>query len=488
MTMLALNLLFNLWIKPYLVLTASIKIFQLAPHRSPHISHWCLSSLAPITIFTAIVFVFFPLIKIPVIPQFFPSSIDSLLDQQAFQMLSIGRIVLYLLTATYLIGALSLLNLFLYDQIKLFLLVYRSTEINEHNIDFNQNLKKCYRLLESNETLTPFVFGWLRPSIILPADWSQWPEERLDRIILHEQHHVSRNDWAIKVFLDIIKILFWYLPPLWAIEKRISEYAEYACDDGVIREGNSRADYAQDMLDFASTQKISRTMVSAISGDLSKRINLILEGGRTRQAMTAYQKIRCIALFWFIATILFSVSFTTKETKSIVPDMVFLQIISEDTKIVGETPTTPFPFEKSDRYPSEESVTTTNSSSITSFRVRSNTDIIEGISGSFEDFKAYHIAPQVNLSGLIPAKLSLPAYPKKAIKKNIEADIRVTFDIDAHGQIANIRFEDQEHLKLFRRNIEQSLFRSEFYSPRIYGNTISVIQLEQTFSFRLIEK
>ena len=48
----------------------------------------------------------------------------------------------------------------------------------------------------------PIVVGVLKPSIILPADWSAWKDEKLTAVLAHELSHVQRRDTLVR-FLSI---------------------------------------------------------------------------------------------------------------------------------------------------------------------------------------------------------------------------------------------------------------------------------------------
>ncbi|MFT5190597.1 MAG: beta-lactamase regulating signal transducer with metallopeptidase domain [Verrucomicrobiales bacterium] len=38
----------------------------------------------------------------------------------------------------------------------------------------------------------PMVVGWMRPRILLPLDFAEWEEERLEAVLQHETAHLKR--------------------------------------------------------------------------------------------------------------------------------------------------------------------------------------------------------------------------------------------------------------------------------------------------------
>jgi beta-lactamase regulating signal transducer with metallopeptidase domain len=41
------------------------------------------------------------------------------------------------------------------------------------------------------------TLGTLRPVILLPSDWLEWPSSKLQAVLAHELTHVERADCAV---------------------------------------------------------------------------------------------------------------------------------------------------------------------------------------------------------------------------------------------------------------------------------------------------
>ncbi|MFD2877560.1 M56 family metallopeptidase [Paenibacillus rhizoplanae] len=65
---------------------------------------------------------------------------------------------------------------------------------------------------ETDQIMTPFVFGFLKPRIYIPAGMS---EQELSHILLHEQTHIDRRDYLVKPLMFLLVILHWFNPLMW---------------------------------------------------------------------------------------------------------------------------------------------------------------------------------------------------------------------------------------------------------------------------------
>ena len=61
----------------------------------------------------------------------------------------------------------------------------------------------------------PVTVGWLRPTVIFPPDWPQWPQGKLDAVLTHEREDARRRDpfWRFVALLN--RALFWFHPLAW---------------------------------------------------------------------------------------------------------------------------------------------------------------------------------------------------------------------------------------------------------------------------------
>ncbi|MFK7930534.1 MAG: M56 family metallopeptidase [Myxococcota bacterium] len=103
--------------------------------------------------------------------------------------------------------------------------------------------------IEYSPALTaPVTAGWLRPRIIAPLDFEEWPLDARSAALDHERAHIARGDWLVHVATWALHALLWFHPLMWWVRHRLSVLAECAADDAVVRAGHDPATYAQQLL------------------------------------------------------------------------------------------------------------------------------------------------------------------------------------------------------------------------------------------------
>ena len=63
--------------------------------------------------------------------------------------------------------------------------------------------------------VAPVTFGWKNPTILLPADWQEWPVDKLDLVLAHELSHVQRGDYPIRIASTFNRSIYWFHPLSW---------------------------------------------------------------------------------------------------------------------------------------------------------------------------------------------------------------------------------------------------------------------------------
>lgn len=112
-------------------------------------------------------------------------------------------------------------------------------------------LRHDVRLLTSTRISVPVVWGIFRPVLMLPADVTTWPAERLRVVLLHELAHLKRYDGLSLLLTRAAVALFWFHPVAWSLERAGRSECERACDDLVLAIGTKASDYADHLLAIA---------------------------------------------------------------------------------------------------------------------------------------------------------------------------------------------------------------------------------------------
>jgi beta-lactamase regulating signal transducer with metallopeptidase domain len=147
-------------------------------------------------------------------------------------------------------------------------------------------LRRPVRLLNGDESLMPVTWGWLRPSILLPAEAADWLPQRRRLVLLHELAHVKRWDCLTQTVAHVVCALFWVNPLVWLAGRRMCVERERACDDLVLRSSCKASDYAAELLTIAKAFRPTRFaagITMARSAHLQDRIKAIIDPGRARR-------------------------------------------------------------------------------------------------------------------------------------------------------------------------------------------------------------
>jgi beta-lactamase regulating signal transducer with metallopeptidase domain len=142
--------------------------------------------------------------------------------------------------------------------------------------------RRGVRLFVDRSAPVPMTWGAFRPVIVLPAAAIRWSDEQLRIVLLHELGHVRANDWAFNLAARFACALYWFHPGVWWAARSLRDDCEIACDDSVIAAGIRRSDYAELLVDAASSVHrdcVVRSPAMALTRDrgLRGRIAAVLD-------------------------------------------------------------------------------------------------------------------------------------------------------------------------------------------------------------------
>ena len=106
------------------------------------------------------------------------------------------------------------------------------------------------RVYESQVVSVPVTMGAMHPAIVLPADWREWSEAKIDAVIAHEFSHVVRRDALTQMLSRIHCAVFWFSPLAWWLDRQVNILAEQASDEAALSSGADRTEYAKALLGF----------------------------------------------------------------------------------------------------------------------------------------------------------------------------------------------------------------------------------------------
>jgi TonB family protein len=117
------------------------------------------------------------------------------------------------------------------------------------------NIDEDIKLASSSLVNFPAVFGFAKPTIILPENFSEYSLERQAIVLEHELLHVARHDFQINHLKNFIRIVFWFNPLVHIANKFVEADQEMSCDQRVLEKKSYilAANYANCLLQEATT-------------------------------------------------------------------------------------------------------------------------------------------------------------------------------------------------------------------------------------------
>jgi len=108
---------------------------------------------------------------------------------------------------------------------------------------------------QSEKVDSPFVLGFLRPTIYIP--YTLFGKD-LEYVLSHEKTHIRRKDHLWKPAGFLLLSVYWFNPAIWLAYAALSKDIELACDESVIRslDKNERKNYSRALLNLSIRQKL----------------------------------------------------------------------------------------------------------------------------------------------------------------------------------------------------------------------------------------
>ena len=378
------------------------------------------------------------------------------------------------------------------------------TSASKAGLDEKALLEKV-RFKTSRDITSPLVWGGLNPVILLPANYQHWSRDRIVRIVLHELAHVKRHDWTVKILVQILCALMWYLLPVWFIAKKVDWFAELACDDAVINRVRGRAEYAQDLLDIARSNRQGYLALAFNQGSqLYSRISAVLDGARDREAggqrTQVFITVLALCMVLLASTLQASIaapskalshSFRGKQYPLVVTQWPASSMNKVNMATTGQ-PGYHEPFDLRQlpargqapvlpKRDDEELVV------VAPAQRKLLLQKVPQLSLTIPVKEPLKSSPQVTFKGYLPVKMVTPQYPRRALSKGIEGRVIAQFDVNHLGHVENIRIVYAQPAKLFNKSVIRALSQFKFMPLRLGGEAIKTKNVTETFVFSLQE-
>jgi len=156
----------------------------------------------------------------------------------------------------------------------------------------------------SDKVESPLTIGFWKPVILLPvAVFSHLTCRQVEAVIMHELHHIKRNDYMINIFLTIAELVFFFNPFARMMFASVKKERENRCDDYVIASGFDAWEYSQALYILGRYRNEKNNLAVAATGEgkqyLLERIRRIMK--RNNPAPSVLKPFFAFFLCLFVA-------------------------------------------------------------------------------------------------------------------------------------------------------------------------------------------
>lgn len=402
--------------------------------------------------------IFLSLVLIPIIGLTLPHLEVPLIPGYAFwndlkeNYLLFSNITIKLLGNIYLIGLFYLIVRLIRD-ISAVVTLSRKSPVLEHNAQphwMQERLTGCRfkpRIRICSIENSPVVWGLINPTILLPNQFFTLSRDIQEQMIDHELTHIQQHDWLLLILARLCCCVFWYIPWIWKLQRKLTEVIENACDDSVLEKGHAAHSYARTLVNAIKQERLKRITLSLSQKPFFiRRTEAILDKFTSRERPSQKLKIMISVvgvLSVFLLSITQATTFTiptTNKENSLIPLVIIHSSRSMENPSPADTnPTINLHYLKTLTVEPTAQKNIKRESSPHDTPLASPDKQIEKIAlselpGSLEVTKPFFLRKMET----IPLKTVLPIYPRKAFISNKEGEVTVSYDILQDGSVTNV--------------------------------------------------
>jgi len=148
-------------------------------------------------------------------------------------------------------------------------------------------LKKSPRIWLTKDIAQPFVWGLLRGSVYIPADFVDLDDVQRHRTVLaHELGHIVRFDAGVNVLQVVAQAIYWFHPFVWWANRKIRQEREKCCDEmAVVHLSEPPEHYTGAIVDALIAERRSDHPIPSLAvvgsvKDIEERIKTMLRPGK----------------------------------------------------------------------------------------------------------------------------------------------------------------------------------------------------------------
>jgi hypothetical protein len=172
-----------------------------------------------------------------------------------------------ILLLLYISGVLLLLVRFLRN----IFFIYRQMQMSEKITYSGQ------KLVLTNNQINPFCFF----NIIFVSKQDYLNNVIAEEFLSHELEHIRQSHSIDVIFIELIKIIYWFNPILILYSRAIRTNHEYLADNGVIRSSSDIKDYADKLINYISCKR-NVPLTSGFNSSMTRKRLIMLTKSKSR--------------------------------------------------------------------------------------------------------------------------------------------------------------------------------------------------------------
>ncbi len=160
-------------------------------------------------------------------------------------------------------------------------------------------IKKQVQIYVNENINTPMLIGFISPIILLPSD--EMKTMNIEYILSHELIHYKKKDMIIKLFVLLIRILYWFNPFLYLYSVELDKWCEYACDEMSTKKlsHDKRRQYGLAILEAAAVMPVYSSNFGTpflnAKQNLNKRLMFMLDAKTAKNTRIVLSLVIAIA-------------------------------------------------------------------------------------------------------------------------------------------------------------------------------------------------
>ena len=165
-------------------------------------------------------------------------------------------------------------------------------------------LRRPPRIRVTNESVSPYVIGLMRPTLVVPIRLLEQVEPAAQMALLvHELAHLRRGDLLVRLAQNTVRTVFFFWPPVWWVCRRVEGFTEMACDQWAVAVSSVQPHlYAHSLLEvvrsIGDSPRASQKLAFACRGKiLEERFRMILKKSKSSSPKLSWLMIPALVVW-----------------------------------------------------------------------------------------------------------------------------------------------------------------------------------------------